>query len=167
MPVGFNKAKYTGLTVLSSPCEAIISGKTYTGVYQNAAGTSLRAVLFLDGAQHPSPPDPPGPLDPPSPPDPDIATKAFGFILVAPQWITSAKHIVGSGDVEDYSIAFAVVPLPPEFRNLHPMIWVLQFTPVTPLPLFPTAQTLLPEVPHTSLRSTDVPLFIATHREPL
>src|SRR5712691_9655246 len=42
-------------------------------------------------------------------------------------------------------IASAVVPLPAEFRNFSPMMRVVQFTPTTPTPLFPTA----PMVPET------------------
>ena len=43
------------------------------------------------------------------------------------------------------AIASAVVPLPFASRNLMPISWVVQLTPTTPMPLFPTA----PIVPET------------------
>ena len=38
-----------------------------------------------------------------------------------------------------HCIASAVDPLPPEFRNLHPIMETSQLTPVTPRLLSPTA----------------------------
>src|SRR5713226_2434377 len=56
----------------------------------------------------------------------------------------SAKAALACTTNSTALIAPSVVPDPPAFRNLAPMILAVQFTPATPMLLFPTAP-MVPE----------------------